>query len=194
MHGAFSWTRLKSFSNGGVKDVADLEGKLHSEDIPVKMEGMTFYRYLSGYLHNQYAITQEREYIDSIEVIEDGRRIKKDTVKIRHIPLITFSHIFELNNSNRAYIEQQANQGFFEHTYFDTVSTRDTTDVMTIRNSLAVTLTEAYNTKLKFGASVFAIARQWGFKISEGMKKVKTLQQIYDFINYWDKARTCSTT
>jgi DNA ligase (NAD+) len=33
------------------------------------------------------------------------------------------------------------------------------------------------------------IARQWGFKISEGMKKVKTLQEIYDFINYWDTAR-----
>ncbi len=32
-------------------------------------------------------------------------------------------------------------------------------------------------------------ARQWGFKISEGMKKVKTLQEIYDFINYWDTAR-----
>ena len=32
-------------------------------------------------------------------------------------------------------------------------------------------------------------ARSWGFKISEGMKKVKTLQEIYDFINYWDKAR-----
>ena len=33
------------------------------------------------------------------------------------------------------------------------------------------------------------VARQWGFKISEGMKKVKTLQQIYDFINYWDTER-----
>ena len=33
------------------------------------------------------------------------------------------------------------------------------------------------------------VARSWGFKISEGMKKVKTLQQIYDFINYWDKER-----
>ncbi|MBO6033801.1 MAG: NAD-dependent DNA ligase LigA [Prevotella sp.] len=33
------------------------------------------------------------------------------------------------------------------------------------------------------------MARQWGFKISEGMKKVKTLQEIYDFINYWDAAR-----
>ena len=32
-------------------------------------------------------------------------------------------------------------------------------------------------------------ARSWGFKISEGMKKVKTLQEIYDFINYWDAER-----
>jgi len=32
-------------------------------------------------------------------------------------------------------------------------------------------------------------ARHWGFKISEGMKKVHTLQEIYDFINYWDSAR-----
>ncbi len=32
-------------------------------------------------------------------------------------------------------------------------------------------------------------ARSWGFKISEGMKKVRTLQEIYDFINYWDAER-----
>ena len=32
-------------------------------------------------------------------------------------------------------------------------------------------------------------ARSWGFKISEGMCKVKTLQEIYDFINYWDTER-----
>lgn len=32
-------------------------------------------------------------------------------------------------------------------------------------------------------------AKSWGFKISEGMKKVNTLQEIYDFINYWDKER-----
>lgn len=32
-------------------------------------------------------------------------------------------------------------------------------------------------------------ARAWGFKISEGMRKVKTLQEIYDFINYWDTER-----
>lgn len=32
-------------------------------------------------------------------------------------------------------------------------------------------------------------ARRWGFKISEGMKKVDSLQEIYDFINYWDRER-----
>lgn len=32
-------------------------------------------------------------------------------------------------------------------------------------------------------------AREWGFKISEGMKKVSSLQGIYDFIDYWDEER-----
>lgn len=32
-------------------------------------------------------------------------------------------------------------------------------------------------------------AKTWGFKISEGMKKTTTLQEIYDYINYWDTER-----
>ena len=32
-------------------------------------------------------------------------------------------------------------------------------------------------------------ARQWGFKISEGMRKVKTVEEILDFIAYWDTER-----
>lgn len=32
-------------------------------------------------------------------------------------------------------------------------------------------------------------AASWGFKISQGMRKVSTLQEIYDFINYWDGER-----
>ena len=34
-----------------------------------------------------------------------------------------------------------------------------------------------------------ATARQWGFKISEGMRKVKTVEEIIDFIDYWDTER-----
>ena len=32
-------------------------------------------------------------------------------------------------------------------------------------------------------------AAGWGFKISQGMKKVKTVEEILDFINYWDTER-----
>ena len=32
-------------------------------------------------------------------------------------------------------------------------------------------------------------AASWGFKISQGMRKVNSLQGIYDFINYWDVER-----
>lgn len=32
-------------------------------------------------------------------------------------------------------------------------------------------------------------ARNWGFKISDGMKKASTLQDIYDYIDYWDEER-----
>ena len=32
-------------------------------------------------------------------------------------------------------------------------------------------------------------AASWGFKISKHMRKVKTLQEVFDFINYWDTER-----
>ena len=32
-------------------------------------------------------------------------------------------------------------------------------------------------------------ARRWGFKVSEGMRKVRTLDEVLAFINYWDTER-----
>ena len=157
MHGAFSWSQMSTFDNGGLQDVEDLKSSLKSEDLPVRMNAMTAYRYLSGYLHNQYAICKEREYHDSIVVVEEGKRVKRDTVKVEYTPLMTFSHVFETNNSNRRYIEKSANQDFYDDILYDSIATRDTTDVLTIRNTVAVTFCEAYNTKLKFGITAFAM-------------------------------------
>ena len=157
MHAAFSWSQLSTFDNGGLNDLADLKSSIAPEDLPVRMNAMTAYRYLSGYLHNQYAITKDREYIDSVQVVEDGKRFWRDTVKVEYIPLMTFSHIFETNNSNRRYLEKSSNQGFFNEILYDSLRTHDTTDVLTIRNTLAVTFCEAYNTKLKFGITAFAM-------------------------------------
>ena len=38
-------------------------------------------------------------------------------------------------------------------------------------------------------SSLLEQAGRWGFKISEGMRKAHSLQEIFDFINYWDKER-----
>ncbi|MBO7607539.1 MAG: NAD-dependent DNA ligase LigA [Paludibacteraceae bacterium] len=32
-------------------------------------------------------------------------------------------------------------------------------------------------------------AKSWGFKISDAMRKCRTLQEVFDFINYWDTER-----
>jgi DNA ligase (NAD+) len=32
-------------------------------------------------------------------------------------------------------------------------------------------------------------AKKWGFKISEGMRKCHTVEEVLEFINYWDKER-----
>lgn len=157
MHAAFGWSRLSSFDNGGLRDVTQLSSSMASEDLPVRMNSMSGYRYLSGYLHNQYAISKEREYHDTVEVIIDGHREKRDTIKVEYIPLMTFSHVFETNNSNRRYVEKTANQNFYDTTYFDQSKTNDSTDVLTIRNTVDVTFCEAYNKALKFGATVFAM-------------------------------------
>ena len=157
MHGAFGWSQWSSFDNGGLSDINDLSGSLNPEDMPVRMKAMTGYRYLSGYLHNQYAITKDREYHDTIEVMEDGKRAKRDTLKVEYIPLMTFSHIFEVNNSNRRYLENPTDTAFYSNIYGDSIQTHDSTDVLTIRNTLAVTFCEAYNSKLKFGITAFAM-------------------------------------
>ena len=142
MHAAFGWSQLRSFDNGGLQDVTDLSSNLNAEDIPVRLNAMVGYRYLSGYLHNQYTLTKSQEVNDTLT---------------EYIPIMTFSHIFETNNSNRRYIEKTANQGFYDTTYYDNSQTNDSTDVLTIRNTIAVTFCEAYNTKLKFGITAFAM-------------------------------------
>lgn len=142
MHAAFSWSQLKSFDNGGLTDITDLRSKLRPEDIPCRLYAMTAYRYLSGYLHNQYTLTKEVQINDSTS---------------EHIPLMTFSHVFETNDSRRRYIEKDPNQGFYDTTYYNSDLTRDSSEVLTIRNTAAITFCEAFNTKLKFGITAFAM-------------------------------------
>lgn len=158
LQAAFTWNTLSNFENGGLSNPDDLQGSLQPEDMPVKMKGMSAFRYLSGYLNHYYSICVERERkVTYRERDEEGNWVKKDSIKIEYVPVTTFRHVFETVDATKRYVEKRANQGFYSDIYRDSVATNDTAACLTIKNTLSVTFEEEFNTWLKFGAIVYAM-------------------------------------
>lgn len=158
LQSAFTWNKLSNFENGGLMNPNDLQGTLKPQDMPVKMQGMSGFRYLSGYLNHYYSICVERERkVTYRERNEEGKWIKKDSTKIEYVPVTTFRHVFETADATKRYVEKHANQGFYPNYYRNTETTKDTAACLTIKNTLSVTFEEEFNTWLKFGATVYAM-------------------------------------
>lgn len=158
LQAAFMWNTLSNFENGGLKNSNDLQGNLKPQDMPVKMQGMSAFRYLSGYLNHYYSICVERERkVTYRERDEEGKWVKKDSIKIEYVPVTTFRHVFETVDATKRYVEKQANQGFYPNIYRNPTATNDSAACLTIKNTLSVTFEEEFNTWLKFGATVYAM-------------------------------------
>lgn len=154
LHAAITFNTLDNFENGGLSRPEDLGGMLKEEDQPVRMQGMSEYKYFAGYLTHHYSICTEREVHKTIR----DRRTKeeRDTTWTEYVPVTTFAHTFECNSSAKRYVEHSARQNFFENTYINQKATNDTASVINIRNTLAATFEEEFN-KLHFGATVYAV-------------------------------------
>ena len=158
LQGAFTWSTLSNFENGGLKDPNDLQGLLAPEDMPVNMHGMSGLGYLSGYLNHYYSICVERERkVNYRKRNEEGKWEKLDSIKIEYIPVTTFRHIFEISDITKRYIEKSTQQSILPNTFRNPTSTRDSVACMTIKNTFIVTFEEEFNTWLKFGAMVYAM-------------------------------------
>ena len=158
LQSSFTWNTLSNFENGGLQNPGDLQGVLKPEDMPVKMMGMSGLRYLSGYLNHYYSICVERERkVNYRERDEEGKWVKKDSIKIEYVPVTTFRHIFEVTDATKRYIEKSATQSMLPNLYRDPIQTNDSAACLTIKNTLAVTFEEEFNTLLHFGAMVYAM-------------------------------------
>lgn len=158
LQSAFTWNTLNNFENGGLLNPTDLQGKLEPQDMPVKMHGMSAFRYLSGYLNHYYSICVERERkVNYRERDEEGKWVKKDSVKIEYVPVTTFRHVFEVNDATKRYVEKSARQSILPSIYRDSTATKDSVACLSIKNTLSVTFEEEFNTLLKFGAVVYAM-------------------------------------
>lgn len=157
MQAAFTFNRLSTFENGGLTDPTQItNNELKTEDISTNLEAMTGYRYLAGYLNHYYSICVEREQtVHYRERDERGKWVDLDSTKIIYVPVMTFRHVFETNEQTRRYLEKTP-QPMYENYYRNLSATRDSAAMLTIRNTLSATFEEEFNTKLKFGATVFA--------------------------------------
>ena len=158
LQSSFTWNTLSNFENGGLLNIEDLQGPLEPEDMPVNMQGMSALRYLSGYLNHYYSICVERERkVNYRERDEDGKWVKKDSIKIEYVPVTTFRHIFEVTDATKRYVEESTDQSIFPNIYRNPLATNDSAACLTIKNTIAVTFEEEFNTWLHFGAMVYAM-------------------------------------
>lgn len=167
--GSVTFNTLSSFDNGGVQDVSIVGGSLNSEDIPVQLNAMSGVRHIAGIWNHSYSICVERERKETIRPARGSTEEERDTIIIDYIPVTTFRHILDINQSTYRYVEKTARQNFYENNYFNTSSTNDTADVLNIRNTLMVTFEEEFNKWLRFGADVYAVNefQRYGFHIPD---------------------------
>lgn len=158
LQAAFTFNNMSSFENGGLTDPSQISNsEMETEDIPTNLNAMTGYRYLSGYLNHYYSICVEREQtVHYRERDSRGRWMDLDSTRIIYVPVTTFRHVFEVSDQTRRYIEKGP-QTFYSNNYYNLQSTRDSAAYLLIKNTLSITFEEEFNTKLKFGATVFVM-------------------------------------
>ena len=158
LQSSFTWNTLSNFENGGLLNTDNLLGVLKPEDMPVRMKGMSGFKYLSGYLNHYYSICVERERkVQYKERDGAGNWVKKDSIKIEYVPVTTFRHMFEVNNATKRYVEKSLSQSILPNAYRNISATNDSAACLTIKNTLAVVFEEEFNMLLKFGATVYAM-------------------------------------
>lgn len=150
---SIAYTTVSNFENGGLQTPEDLGGALESWDMPTNLYAMSGYLNVSGYLNHHYSICVERERKQKIRKRGEQPR---DTTIIEYVPVMTFAHTFSATNHAKRYIEKTSRQGFYQETFLNMSSTRDTANALAIRNTLSATFEEEFNTWLHFGATVYA--------------------------------------
>lgn len=191
LQAAITWNTLKNFENGGLIDVSELAGSLQPEDIPVRIKGMSALTYIDALLNHYYSLTVEKEHLDSVAYTNElGQEEWRDTVRIDYIPVITFAHTFQTTNSVHRYIEQTADQNFFQNIYRNPFATNDSANVLTIRNTLTITFEEEFNRRLRFGANVYAYNECQSYLYGISQSDFNTLPSAIN--NTWEAITRCT--
>lgn len=143
--GVFMVNDLRNTENGGLKEPWATKNGDDYEYLDIRLNNGSVGRFnnIVAYLNHRYSLGFERE-----------RKLENDSLVYDFVPLTSFIHTIRYENSKKRYSEQYGSD-FYANSYFSTQDSRDSTRYQSLRNTLAVTLDEKFNTLLKFGLAAF---------------------------------------
>ena len=88
----------------------------------------------------------------------DEEKVEDSVINRTYIPVTSFVWTLNFKNNNHLFrsVAGGENANFFENTYFNNVSTIDSTQYWSLTNTLGVSLLEGFHKYAKFGLSAFA--------------------------------------
>lgn len=147
---------FKNKENGGIADdryITDPEGligqtSIAANNIPVNMDqSQSSYRNYVYFFNHRYNIGREIEKVNPT----DSSVMTKEFQ-----PIITITHTFKAEDARRKYIEKDSiKNNFYLNNYYSGRNSADSTAFWSISNTVAVTLNEKFNRKMRFGFAAY---------------------------------------
>jgi len=143
-HSNVIFNRLQGQENGGIEAGQSLSGVEKTEDFTYRLDGaVNNIQNNNFYTSNEYRLGKTVE-ADSAEYIVEA-----------FIPRVGFIHELEYSGNKRKFTKDNASDGFFEHTYLDTISTNDSLKYTRLTNIFQMKIYEAPDRKYTFGKRAY---------------------------------------
>lgn len=151
---AFLYSKLKTYENGGLnREKLNFEfNKLEPEEVVVMFNSA------EKHLTNRKLFFNQSLSIGNISVMD------KDSVETK-LPVSTIYHTFEFEQDNMeyfipdlpSYYTQDVTNPFYPNIHSDTLQTRDSVRINSLRNTFQIKFNEEANSLLKFGLRAFIV-------------------------------------
>jgi hypothetical protein len=137
---------FRNYENGGIADTASLyENDLYRySSLETKLSNaVSSYKSSIFYLNHKYSLGFERE-----------KKLENDSLVYDFIPVTSFIHTIKFENAKKKYTDAGTGN-FYDTAYYSSDYTKDSTLYRNLKNTLAITLEEKFNTLFKFGLAAF---------------------------------------
>jgi hypothetical protein len=143
---------FKNRENGGIQDndiILKPQYSTQARNIPVNLQNsQSQYRNFNYFFNHRYKIGK---YVKR----QAKGMLGEDSTYTEYVPIMTFTHTFHAEDVARKYVDESVPSGFYEHNYYSSSYTKDSTAYWSIANTLAVTLEEKFNQLMRFGLSAY---------------------------------------